>query len=233
MKLNIGSLFSVAALSLAASVSASASTVTYNFGQLSGGTAPAGSPPWIQAIFSDTGAGSVNLTLSAGNLSGSDFVTSWYFNLNPALSTSSLTLAAAGSTGSITAPSVQTGDNNFKAGPDGKFDLVFGFTSTGDDSTRFTSGDSLTFTITGIGGLTADDFNYLSTSAGCGGTYASAANVVSTDGNGWINPTSTFTQNAETAPGVPDGGTTVALLGASLLAVQAFRRKMQFRSAVR
>lgn len=233
MRFNSGSLFSVATLSLVVGLSASASTVTYNFGAVSGGTAPAGSPPWVQAVFSDTTSDTVNLTLSAGNLTGGDFVTCWYFNVNPALSASSLTLAVAGSTGSFTGPSVQTGANAFKAGPDGKFDLLFGFSSTGDDSTRFTTGDSLTFTITGISGLAADDFNWLSTSAVGGGAYASAAHIESTDGNAWINPTSTLRENAETAPRVPDGATTITLLGASLVAVEVFRRKMQSRSAVR
>jgi hypothetical protein len=233
MKLNIGSLFSVAVLSLAAGLSASASSVSYNFGEISGGTAPAGSPPWVQAVFSDTVADTVSLTLSAGNLSGSDFVTCWYFNLNPSLVPSSLTLSVSGSTGSFTGPTVQAGANGFKAGPDGKFDLLFGFTSTGDDSTRFTSGDSLTFTITGISGLTADDFNWLSTSAGGGGAYASAVHIESAEGSAWINPTSTLTDNAQTAPSVPDGATTLTLLGTSLVAIEAFRRKMQPRSASR
>jgi hypothetical protein len=234
MKRNIGLFFSVTALSLAVGLSASGSTVGYNFGEVSGGTAPAGSPPWIQAVFSDSGSpNTVNLTLSAGNLSGNDFVTCWYFNVNPALNLSTMTLTASGSAGSFTGPSVQTGANAFKAGPDGKFDLLFQFASTGDNSTRFTSGDSLTFTITGIGGLTADDFNALSTCTGGSAAYASAAHIESTDGDGWINPTSTIQQDAETAPRVPDGGATVVLLGASLVAIEAFRRRMQFRFTVR
>jgi hypothetical protein len=234
MKRNIGLSFSVAALSLAVGLSASASTVGYNFGEVSGGTAPAGPAPWIQAVFSDTGSpNTVSLTLSADNLSGSDFVTCWYFNVNPALNLSSLTLTASGSAGSFTTPTVETGANAFKAGPDGKFDLLFGFASTGDNSTRFTSGDSLTFTLTGVSGLTADDFNSLSTCAGGSAAYASAAHIESTDGDGWINPTSTFTQNAGTGARVPDGGATVVLLGASLVAIEAFRRRMQLRSAVR
>jgi hypothetical protein len=235
MKLNIRNLATVLALSATSALSVSASTVGYNFGQVSGGTTPAGSPPWLQAVFTDTGlpANTVNLTLSAGNLSGSDFVTCWYFNLNPSLNPTELNLTVSSSTGSFTAPSVQTGANGFKAGPDGKFDLLFGFASTGDDSTRFTSGDSLTFTITGISGLTADDFSWLSTSAGGSGAYSSAAHIESGSPivSAWVNPTSTLVQNAETAPAVPDGATTIVLLGASLIAIESFRRKMQFRSA--
>ena len=236
MKLNIRSIVGVVALSLAGAVSASADTVSYNFGQVSGGTTPAGSPPWLQALISDSGVpNTVNLTLSAGNLSGSDFVTCWYFNLNPALNPATLNISVSSTTGSFTGPTVQTGANGFKAGPDGKFDLLFGFASTGDDSTRFTSGDSLTYTITGISGLTADDFNWLSTSAGGSGAYSSAAHIESGSplAGAWVNPTSTLEQNAQTAPAVPDGASTIGLLGASLIAIEAFRRKMQVHSSVR
>jgi len=236
MKLNIRTLGRIVALSVAGMLPASASTLNYTFGQVSGGTSPAGSPPWLQAVFTDNGlpANTVNLTLTAGNLSGGDFVTCWYFNLNPALNPTGLNFTVSSSTGSFTAPSIQAGANGFKAGPDGKFDLLFGFTSTGNDSTRFTSGDSLTFTITGISGLTVDDFSGLSTSAGGSGAYPSAARVASgsdVPAAGWINPISTLRQNGDTTPAVPDGATTSVLLGVSLVAIEGLRRKMQVRSA--
>ena len=234
MKQQIRSLLGIAAVSLAGVLSASASSVSYNFGAVSDGTAPAGSPPWLQAVISDTGmpANTVNLTLTAGNLTGSDFVTCWYFNLNPSLDPTQLAFTVSGSSGSFTGPSVQTGANGFKAGPDGKYDVLLGFASTGNDSTRFTSGDSISFNITGISGLTIGDFGWLSTSASGGGAFVSAAHVISGDDSGWINPVSTFRQNADTAPSVPDGATTVLLLGASLTAMAGFRR-MQLRHAAR
>jgi hypothetical protein len=233
MKQQLRSLLGIAAVSLTGVISVSASTLDYNFGTVSDGTAPAGSPPWLQAALSDTGpANSINLTLTAGNLTGSDFVSCWYFNLNPSLDPTALTFTISDSTGSFTAPSVQTGANGFKAGPDGKFDFLVGFATTGDDSTRFTSGDSITFNITGISGLTIDDFGWLSTSAGGGGAFVSAAHVVSGDDSGWINPVSTIRQNADTTPSVPDGAPTIALLGASLMAIEGFRR-MQLRFASR
>ena len=232
MKQQAKSLLGIVAVSLTGVLSASASSLSYNFGAVSDGSAPAGSPPWIQAVLSDTGlpANTINLTLTAGNLTGSDFVSCWYFNLNPSLDPTHLSFTVSDSTGSFTGPSVQTGVNGFKAGPDGKFDVLVGFASGGDDSTRFTSGDSVSFNITGISGLTVEDFGWLSTSASGGGAFVSAAHVVSGDDSGWINPVSTFSQNATTAPSVPDGATTIALLGASLLAIEALRR-MQLRFA--
>ena len=232
MKLNVRMLGRIVALSVAGVLPASASTLTYNFGQVSGGTAPAGSPPWLQAVFTDNGlpANTINLTLSAGNLSGGDFVTCWYFNVNPALNPTGLSFTVSSSSGSFAGPSIQTGANGFKAGPDGKFDLLFGFTSTGDNSTRFTSGDSLTLTISGISGLTVNDFSALSTCAGGNGAYPSAARIVS-DSPGWVNQDSTLRQNGDRTPAVPDGATTSVLLGVSLVAIEGLRRKMQIRSA--
>jgi len=234
MKQQVKSLLGIVAVSLTGMLSASASTVSYNFGAVSDGSAPAGSPPWLQAVLSDTGlpANTINLTLTAGNLTGSDFVSCWYFNLNSALDPKDLTFTVSDSSGSFTGPSVMTGANGFKAGPDGKFDVLVGFASTGDNSTRFTSGDSISFDITGISGLTIEDFGWLSTSASGGGAYVSAAHVISGDDSGWINPVSTLRQNADTAPSVPDGAATIALLGASLVAIESFRR-MQLRFAHR
>jgi hypothetical protein len=233
MNTNLKSMLGIAAVSAAGVLSSAASTVTYDFGQVSGGSTPGGAPPWVQAVFTDAGlpANTVQLTLSAGNLSSSSYVSCWYFNLDPTLDPTALNFSVAGSTGAFTGPTVATGANGFKAGPDGKYDIMFAFSSTGDDSTRFSSGDSLTYTITGISGLTADDFNWLSTSAGGSGAYYSAAHVPSTDAScpAWINP-STTTQilgNADDRVNVPDVSTTIALLGVSMAGLGALRRKLQ------
>lgn len=207
-----------------------ATTVTYDFGQVSAGGTPAGTPPWMQASFTDTAASTVQLTISAGNLSGTEFVSCWYFNLNPNLDPTALSFAVSGSTGSFTDPTVQTGANAFKAGPDGKFDILLNFATGGGDSTRFTSGDSLTFTITGLSGLTASDFDFLSAPSGGSGPYSSSAHVQAIDASdrsGWINPTDTVRNNSERLPAVPDGASTISLLGASLVAIEGLRRKVQ------
>jgi hypothetical protein len=211
----------------------SASTITYDFGQVSSGTTPVGAAPWLQAVFTDNSlpANTVQLTLTAGNLVGSEFVSCWYFNLNPALDPTALSFSLAGSTGSFANPSIQTEANGFKAGPDGKFDILLGFSTASGQ--RFTGGDSLTFTITDLNGLTASDFNQFSTACGSG-AYTSATDVQSIGDNGgsaWINPTS-IVANDQRAPAVPDGSETVALLGVSLLAIEGLRRKLQARPLV-
>jgi hypothetical protein len=233
MKLNLKSALGIVTVSLAGVLASSASTVSYDFGQVSGGSTPAGTPPWAQAVFSDVGADTVQLTLTAGDLGSGAFLSCWYFNVDPSLTPGSLQFQVTGSTGSYTGPTVQTGANGFKAGPDGKFDLLFSFATGGDDSTRFTGGDSLTYTITGITGLTADDFNWLSTSAGGSGAYYSAAHVQPGSSDipcpAWINPTTTSILNnsVDQQIGVPDGGSTMMLLGSSLVAIGAIRRKLR------
>ena len=226
----------IAAISAAGVLSSAASTVTYDFSQVSSGSAPAGTPPWVQASFTDVGmpADTVQLTLSAGNLAGSAYVSCWYFNIDSLLDPTALQFTGAASSGSFMAPAISTGANAFKAGSDGKFDILFAFSSTGDDSTRFTSGDSVTFTITGIGGLTVQDFNQLSTSAGGVGAYASAVHIQSGESTAWVNPSTTQIQgNADDVPPqrtVPDASTTIALLGTSLAGIAVLRRKLKSRS---
>lgn len=237
MKLNLQVMLGIAAMSAVGMLNAAASTVTYDFGQVSGGSAPAGTPPWVSAVFTDVGmpVDTVQLTLSAGNLAGSAYVSCWYFNIDSTVNPTALQFTAGASTGSFTGPTISTGANSFKAGPDGKFDILFAFNSAGDDSTRFTGGDSVTFTITGISGLTADDFNRLSTSAGGSGAYTSAARIEGSDCPAWINPSSTtqILGNADDqrGPTVPDASATISLLGVSLAGVEALRRKLKFRAA--
>jgi hypothetical protein len=230
MKLRMRSLSGVVVVLMGGILPVSASTITYNFGQVSSGSAPTGSAPWLQAVFSDNSmpANTVQLTLTAGNLVGSEFVSCWYFNVNPALDPKALSFSLAGSTGTFGNPSVQTEANGFKAGPDGKFDILLGFSTASGQ--RFTGGDSLTFTITDLNGLTASDFNDFSTPASGSGAYSSAVHVQSIDdgSSGWINPAS-ITANEQRLPAVPDGSETVALLGVSLLAIEGLRRKLQAR----
>ena len=235
MKVNLKSIVGIAAVSAAGVFNSAASTVTYEFGNVSAGPSPAGTPPWVQASFSDVGMPSdtVQLTLTAENLAAGAFVSSWYFNVDSLLVPTSLQFAQTASAGSFGGPTISTGANAFKAGPDGKFDILFAFNSTGDDSSRFTSGDSVTFTISGISGLTVQDFNELSTTAGGLSAYTSAAHIESapSDCPSWVNP-SAMTQiqgNADTR--VPDASATISLLGASLAGIEALRRKLKSRLA--
>jgi len=87
------------------------------------------------------------------------------------------------------------GLNAFKADGDGKYDILFQFAQTPANS--FTSGEHLTYLISGIGGMTASDFVYLSMPAGGHGPFFSAIHMqgigstgVTDTGSlsGWVSP---------------------------------------------
>lgn len=164
--------------------------------EYSNGTSPAGSPPWLTAIFDDEGTpGTVKLKLVASNLTGSEFVSKWTFNLNPALSPSDITFSAPIKTGSFTSPTISKLINSFSAGPDGSYDVEFSFATSnaGGGTQRFGAGEAAEYIITGSGGaagLVATDFNFKSQNgnAGVGGPFLTGAHVQSIGGSdsGWI-----------------------------------------------
>ena len=191
-------LLTVAALAFItlAAAPAHAALLTFNYdNEFSGGTAPEGADPWITAVFNDDPDGNdtvdtdVRLTLSGSGLTDAEFVSGWYFNLNPAYDPTLLDITDV-DVADVTSVSSSTGVDAFKADGDGKYDILFTL-PTSDD--RFTSGDSLVFDIGGIGGLTALDFNFLSSPDGGHGPFLSAAHVQgigpSNGLSGWINPT--------------------------------------------
>jgi hypothetical protein len=177
---------------------ASAGLLTFNYdNEFSGGTAPEGPDPWLTAVFNDDPDGNgtvdtaVQLTLSGSGLTDAEFVSEWYFNLNPAYDPTLLTFSDV-DVSDVGSVSVQTGLDAFKADGDGKYDFLFTI-STAPPGDRFIAGDTLVFDIGGIGGLTALDFNYLSAPDGGHGPFLSAAHVQgigpSNGLSGWINPT--------------------------------------------
>jgi hypothetical protein len=207
-----------------------ASTTTYDFSDTFEGAPPGAVPPWLQASFTDTGlpANTVQLTLSAVNLSANESVSCWYFNLNPLLDSTALSFGSPSSVGSFGTPLIQTGADKFKAAGSGKYDILFTFGGS-DSSAGFGAGDSITFTITGIPGLNASDFSSLSTSGG-DGPYASAAHIVSGQQSGWVDPASVIHASILASDfSVPDTCGTLALLSLSTLALGTFGWKRKAR----
>ncbi len=215
------------ALALSLSTSVRADTVTLDYSaEFSNGTPPTGSPPWLEAVFSDVGqpANTVQLTLTAVNLSSTEFVSGWYFNLDPGLNPTSLTLTQPISP-NYSAPIIQLGGNAFKADGDGKYDILISFATEGGVAQRFTAGDSITFTITGITGLTPGSFDFTSAPSGGHGPFFSAAHVQGISGglSGWVDGT----PGPGPIPQTPDGGSTIALLGSALLGMGILGSKLR------
>ncbi len=222
-------------------LSLSATTITYNFNnEFSSGTPPAGAPPWLSAVFTDSGtdhslaANSVSLTLSTPDFTGSEFVSGWYFNLNPALESTIGHLTFTTSGGTFTPPTIQTGVDAFKADGDGKYDILFSFATSGGAPKQFTAGDVLTVIITdtSVSSLSSSDFAWLSAPSGGHGPFYSAAHVQgigATGGlSGWVEPSGGPVTTGGSPGGgqVPDGSATIVLLGVGLLAIEGARRKL-------
>ena len=99
--------------------------------------------------------------------------------------------ALAAGSGGFDLPSIIEGTNSFKADGDGKYDILLNFTPGSTAVHQFTQGEYFTYTITGIAGLTAGDFAYLSMPAGGAGPFYAAGHVqrIGNDGSlsGWVS----------------------------------------------
>lgn len=165
--------------------------IVYNFNNVfSGSVNPGGSAPWVTATFQNDGSAGVLLTISGADLAGSEKLDSVYFNVNPALSASipNLTFSLQSSSAGLAQPQISTGEDAFKADGDGKYDIKFAF---GTGQGTFNNGDSITYLVSGVTGLTADDFAYLSAPAGGSGPFYSAAHILGISPNNssvWVEP---------------------------------------------
>jgi len=154
------------------------------------GTAPAGPGPYVNELFTDVSPGTVSVTFSNVGLTGTEFISGLYINLNTNMDATQLNLQLIGETAGLGPVTISLGRDAFKADGDGKYDLLFSFTT--DTTGRFAQSDWISYKITGIPTLTAADFNYLSAPAGGVGPFISAAHVQSIGSNGdsgWIRPT--------------------------------------------
>ena len=212
---------------IAFTIPVQALTFYYDY-EYSGATSPTGPAPWLTATFNDVTNVSVpgepapmsgvQLSLSTAGLTGSEFVTEWDFNLNPALGDPYYAIADIFHLSGIIPDSVSWGEDAFLAGPDGNYDIEFLFGTA--HAFRFTSGQTSVFLITGTG-LTAGYFNYTSDpgNSGVGGPFLSGAHVQGigsfAQDSGWVAPV-----------GIAEP-VTMLLLGIGLIAVAGISRKLK------
>jgi len=152
---------------------------------------PSGATPWLTADFENANNG-VLLTISGAGLQGTEFASEVYFNLAANLNPANLNFNKTASTGTFFTPTIDHASQDaYKADGDGKYDFRFNFVTTGNGKT-FTSGDSITYLISGISGLVANNFAFLSTPAGGSGPFYAAAQIQSvpncSSGITWIEP---------------------------------------------
>jgi hypothetical protein len=205
-----------AATGLAIAGPASAATLVLGLNvEFSGGTAPAGSTPWITATFDDSfgGPNTVRLTLEATNLVGTENIKEWHFNFDPALDPTLLSFVAVSNAASVP-NAINTGVNAFQADGDGKYDIQFDFPPPpGSFGPRFTAGETVIYDLTYVAPISASSFDFFSVPGGGQGTFLSAAHIQSIgegEDSGWIGV-------------VPEPGT-ASLLGLGLLGLALRRR---------
>ena len=124
------------------------------------GKAPGGGLPWLTRTLQDGfQPNSVRLTFDAINLVGNEFVSAWYFNLNPDLNPTTLSFSLVSNPTALTVSSIGAGSNTFKAGSGGYYDLLVDFpTPPGAFSAKFTAGEKVIIDVTRSGGLSVGDF---------------------------------------------------------------------------
>ena len=217
---------------IAFALPAQATTLTFDLDyEFSGATPPAGSTPWITATFDDSygGANTVRLTMSAGNLTGVEFIDDWLFNFDDTLDVTHLIFAAI-DTSYSTPNHINTGMDAFKADGDGFFDIEFDFPPPpGHFNSKFTTGETVIYDITYTSSIDVNSFDHYSAPGGGAGVYLSAAHIqgIDPDGDesGWIGP-----ENG----GVGGGGipipepATILLVGSGLLGF-GLRARKKFR----
>jgi hypothetical protein len=174
-----------------------AGSVFYQFDDVFDGTSPTGSPPWVDATFTDTStSGIVQLTITANGLTGGESLSDLFFNFNPSLNPSKLTFTYLTSTGSFALPTLSTGANAFKADDQGKYDLYFSFSQK--TAKEFNGDDTVTYDISSTAfTLTASDFDFLSTASGGCDQLLAALEITGiptdcpdgTTDTGWLAPT--------------------------------------------
>ena len=180
----------IAALVLLCTVSASAATVEFGLDfEYTGGDEPTATPPWLVAEFTDDGQNQVRLRIHTLPLEGDEYVTSWFFNLDPGLDAEHLDFSFDGGNG-LAAKNIFLGNNSQNAaGVLGEgFDIQLSWLP--DDETRFIADKFIDYIITfddpakPNDTISAASFNFVNQ-----GELFSAAHVKGIspgNGEGWI-----------------------------------------------
>ena len=151
-----------------------------------GAVPPAGSLPWLTFTTTDIGANQVRLDFEATNLGGTEYISEWYFNLDPSLDPTQLVFSSPVQTGTFSLPlAIDRGTDAYKPDGDGRYDVRLTFDETNSAAIRFMAGEKLSYTVSYTGGtISAGSFDFLSAPEGGSGPFFSAAHVNSTGPGG-------------------------------------------------
>ena len=193
----------------ATSIPANALLITFELDEeYTGGAEPLESAPWLTATFEDAGLNQVSLTLDTEGLTGNEFVSNWFFNIQDGLIITSVIPFFA---------IVQAQDARHAGGAPGHgFDIEFEFPTA--ESERF-GADEIRVFLLGAPGLTALSFEYLNAA----GNFYSAAHVQSITNDDFPWASSGWIGARRSIAAVPEPGT-ILLLGAGLAGLFGIRR---------
>lgn len=170
---------------------AKAGTLQYDLNTLISGTSPGGTLPWVSATFIDVSTNNVQLTMTANNLTGTQFISGFYFNLDSGLNPSLLSFTPG--TNPVGSTAITQGTDCCKADGDGYYAFRFDFTTANNPmGDRFQPGESVVYNITytGPGSIDVNSFNFLSSPGGGTGNYKVAAHIQGINGDdstsGWV-----------------------------------------------
>lgn len=174
-----------AAMAVAAGASQAATLQFELTREFSGsGFNPTGSSPWGTATFVDVVPGQVQLTLArSSNMTSGEFIRSWFFNLDPAISPSALSITQ--NSGPV-ATALEAATDAYRADGGPFMDIRLSFATSG--AQRF-DGDFATAVFTfSAAGLTAESFRQFGLGAGNspnGLLHAAHIQGIPGDGSAW------------------------------------------------
>ena len=156
---------------------AEATVVAFDVNTAFSGPTSLGTAPYVRIEFDDAVApGFVRMTASAPGIAAEEWVARIDLNMDPALNPSGLTFSNFQIlSGTLLQPLAFLGADQFEADGGGRYDWELQFAVSGGGLTRrFNQGESFSFDLNGIPGLTANSFNFQSATPAPNGQYPTA-----------------------------------------------------------
>jgi hypothetical protein len=192
----------------------------------------------VSITFDDSaGVDQVKITLDASGLASDENVTEWYFNYSgdggTTFDATGLTASALSGSGSDAITEADLNANSFfssqseQADGDGNYNIMVDFNTS---PPTFDGGEVVMFTLSGVVGLTADDFDFFSDEGGGQGAYISAAKIQMTNCIDPADPKCDGDDNegSDWLGAVPEPGP-LALFSTSLIVAGALMRRPRAR----
>lgn len=203
--------------SAAAAISLAADQAVLDYSIAYTGGTPAAPAPWLRATLIDTtynSSDSVFLRIEAIGLSGSEFVSTWAFNLTSSIDPGTVSFTEVSRQNYLGSSVPQAGSQN-RVNGGGGFKLDFDLNLPTSQGSRFGAGSVLTYRLDRAGGLNIYDLLVAATSGG-NGSSMSVAHIQALDGGDsvWVSAGDSFTATPVPEPSTYAAGVAMAAIGA-------------------